>query len=290
MKEIVVISGKGGTGKTSVTASFAALAKNIVMADCDVDAADLHLILKPEKSHSNDFFSGHVASIRSENCLACGRCADYCRYDAIDATDHSFVVKPSSCEGCKVCVEFCPAEAIDFNEALCGQWMTSSMRFGEMVHARLGIGAENSGKLVSTVREQARKLGQRNSADWIIVDGPPGTGCAVIASITGADAVVIITEPTLSGKHDMLRVLSLAAHFSVPSFVSVNKYDINLEMTESIEREAVEFGARVMGRVPYDEDVTKSQVKELSTVEFSDGPASQAIRRLWSELYLKVGH
>jgi MinD superfamily P-loop ATPase len=284
MKELVIISGKGGTGKTSVTASFAALAKNAVLADCDVDAADLHLILNPKIFNRHNFYSGHEAVIRPADCTACGLCQTLCRFDAIQESGGTFTIDSSSCEGCGVCVEFCPAKAIDFPDRLCGAWFVSKTRFGTMIHARLGIGAENSGKLVSTVRQQAKQVAAAVQADWILTDGPPGTGCPVIASITGADAVLAVTEPTCSGQHDLLRVLELTRHFKIPAFVCVNKWDINPEMTGQIEAVAAEAGAAVSGRIPYDKSITMAQINGQSVVELNNGAASQAIQTLWEKL------
>ncbi|MFA7256865.1 MAG: ATP-binding protein [Kiritimatiellales bacterium] len=290
MKELVIISGKGGTGKTSVTASFAALAKNVVLADCDVDAADLHLILNPQIRERHDFYGGHEAVIRPSDCTECGLCQTLCRFDAIKDSVGKFQIDPASCdcEGCGVCVEFCPAKAIDFPDRLCGEWFRSQTRFGAMVHARLGIGAENSGKLVSTVRNQAKQFALATQADWILVDGPPGTGCPVIASITGADAVLAVTEPTLSGKHDLLRVLELASHFKIPAFVCVNKWDINPEMTGQIETAATADGATVLARIPYDKSITAAQINGQSVVELNNGAASQSIQILWKELHQQI--
>jgi MinD superfamily P-loop ATPase len=288
MKELVIISGKGGTGKTSVTASFAALAKNAVLADCDVDAADLHLILNPQIRERHDFYSGHEAVIREADCIACGLCQTLCRFDAIQESGGKFRIDSASCEGCGVCVEFCPAKAIDFPDRLCGEWFVSKTRFGTLIHARLGIGAENSGKLVSTVRGQAKQFAQAIQANWILVDGPPGTGCPVIASITGADAVLAVTEPTLSGKHDLLRVLELARHFKIPSFICVNKWDINPEMTGQIEAAATQAGAAVSGRIPYDKSITTAQINGKSVVELNNGAASQAVQTLWKNVCQKL--
>lgn len=284
MKELVIISGKGGTGKTSIAASLAALAKHAVLADCDVDAADLHLILNPEVQRAHDFYSGHEAVIRTEDCTACGLCTDLCRFDAVKPDGKKFRIEPSSCEGCGVCVQFCPVHAIDFPDRLCGEWYISKTRKGTMVHARLGIGAENSGKLVSTVRQQARQFATAIQADWILVDGPPGTGCPVIASITGADAVLVVTEPTLSGQHDLMRVTGLARHFKIPVFVCVNKWDINPDMTAQIEAAAGKNGAVVLTRIPYDPSITEAQIKGRSIVEYNEGPASQFIQTLWEKL------
>ncbi|HKL20334.1 MAG TPA: ATP-binding protein, partial [Tichowtungia sp.] len=274
MKELVIISGKGGTGKTSVTGSFAALARNAVLADCDVDAADLHLLLDPQVREEHDFYSGHEAIIRTADCTGCGLCAELCRFDAVrqgrqDACDTyrrrpacpaPFFIDPFACEGCGVCARFCPAKAIDFPDALCGKWFVSKTRHGRMVHARLGIAAENSGKLVTTVRQQAKQIAEALEAEWLLTDGPPGTGCPVIASITGAGAVLVVTEPTLSGEHDLLRVLHLTRHFKISAFISVNKWDINPDMTERIEGAAAEAGATVLERIPYDTAITQAQI------------------------------
>jgi MinD superfamily P-loop ATPase len=254
VNELVVISGKGGTGKTSLTASFAALAHNAVLADCDVDAADLHLILSPEIRRREEFRSGNEAVIRQADCIHCGRCAALCRYDAIPETDENgvrhFEVDPGSCEGCGLCIWNCPAKAIDFPSRLCGEWFRSDTRHGPMVHARLAPGGENSGKLVSLVREQAREVATEQNRDLVLVDGPPGTGCAVIAALTGAHSVLIVTEPTVSGAHDLSRVLELTRHFGIPTCVCVNKWDLNPDQTELIETEARATGALPMGRIP----------------------------------------
>jgi MinD superfamily P-loop ATPase len=211
-------------------------------------------------------------------------CFELCRFDAIEASGSTFRIDPFACEGCGVCVEFCPQKAIDFPDALCGKWFSSKTRHGRMVHARLGIAAENSGKLVSTVRKQAAEVAAALQAEWLLIDGPPGTGCPVIASITGAGAVLVVTEPTLSGEHDLLRVLELSRHFEIPAFISVNKWDINPEMTERIEGAATEAGATVLERIPYDASITKAQIQGLSVVEHSNGPAATAIKTLWEKL------
>ena len=256
MKELVVISGKGGTGKTSLTASFAVLAEKSVVADCDVDAADLHLLLAPEVRERHEFRAGHEAVIREKDCIACGMCEYYCKFDAISIrrstpeNPHSgYVVDPVACEGCKVCVQMCPVSAIDFPETVCGEWMESDSRTGPMVHARLGIAAENSGKLVTLVRKEAKRIAEEQGRQYVLVDGSPGIGCPVIASLTGADAVLVVTEPTVSGEHDLMRVLQLAKHFQVPASIVVNKWDLNQEMTEKIENAAREAGATPVGRV-----------------------------------------
>jgi len=288
MKELVIISGKGGTGKTSLTASFAVLAGRAVLVDCDVDAADLHLVLAPKIKERHQFRSGHEAVIRQEDCIGCGVCLAYCRFGAIrmngkGAARTAFSIDPVFCEGCGVCVRFCPERAIDFPERLCGEWMVSDTRCGPLVHARLGVAAENSGKLVSTVRREARRIAEEANYSLILVDGPPGIGCPVIASLTGASRVLVVTEPTVSGEHDMLRALSLVNYFKIPAAICVNKWDINPEMTERIERKALEVGVQTAGRIHYDRSVTAAQLSARSVVECG-GPAARDIEKVWEKL------
>jgi MinD superfamily P-loop ATPase len=282
MKEIVIISGKGGTGKTTITAAFASLVESKVMADCDVDASDLHLLLSPEIQHEEDFYSGKTAFIRENDCTRCGKCVEVCQFDAISP---DFIVDPIACEGCGVCVYFCPVNAIDFNDNLSGHWFISNTRFGSMVHAKLGIAEENSGKLVTLVRRQAKLLAEKEHLDHIIVDGAPGIGCPVISSITGANAVLVVTEPTLSGLHDLKRVISLAAeHFQIPTFVCINKYDLNEEITDQIEKFCHEMNIGLVGKIPYETIVTDAMVQAKSIVEFSDGVISEAIKKMWGKI------
>ncbi len=288
MREIVVISGKGGTGKTSLAASFAVLAGRSVIADCDVDAADLHLVLSPGETERHDFFSGHEAVIRKSDCNSCGECLRRCRFGAVrmnhgPADEQCFSIDPVFCEGCGVCVRFCPEQAIDFPESLCGQWMVSETRAGPMVHARLGAAAENSGKLVSTVRREARRIAEDKGLSTIIVDGPPGIGCPVIASVTGASLVLAVTEPTVSGEHDLQRVLSLTRHFGIPTAICVNKWDLNADVTNRVENLASLAGAQTTGRVRYDPRVTTAQMHVKAVVE-TDAPCADDIRSIWSEI------
>ena len=283
MKELVIVSGKGGTGKTSVTASLAALADHPVICDCDVDAADLHLILEPKIRENHDFLSGHEAVIRERDCIGCGICQDVCRFDAITNDVDTFSVDPIACEGCGVCVHFCPQKAIDFPESLCGKWFVSETRLGPMVHAKLGVAAENSGKLVSLVRTEAKHLAEEENRRLVIVDGPPGIGCPVIASITGASQVLVVTEPTVSGEHDLERVLGLARHFQIPALVCINKWDINEEMTIRIEQKARDLGAGIAGRIRYDQAVTRAQILQKTVVE-TDAASAQDIRQIWDYL------
>ncbi|MCK9560699.1 MAG: ATP-binding protein [Candidatus Marinimicrobia bacterium] len=290
MQELVVISGKGGTGKTSITASLAVLAKSAVVADCDVDAADLHLVLSPQIKERHEFYAGREAVVRPADCIACGACLAHCRFDAIKMTKQSsgelnFFIDPTACEGCGVCVRFCPVQAIGFPERLCGEWFVSETRIGPLVHAKLGIAAENSGKLVSTVRQSARQIAEAEKRSLVIVDGPPGIGCPVIASITGATQVLVVTEPTVSGEHDLERVLALTRHFNIPTAVCVNKWDLNPGMTDHIEKKARKSKARIVGRIRYDLSVTKAQIQALSVIE-TDSPCAVDIKNIWNKLGL----
>lgn len=288
MKEIVVISGKGGTGKTSIVASFAALAASAVLADCDVDAADLHLVLHPDIKQTYDFSGGKLASVITTKCIGCGKCAEVCNFDAAlfegpanDVVGKTYTIDPIACEGCGVCARFCPVDAIEFKDAVNGQWFISQTRFGPMVHARLGIAQENSGKLVSVIRRQAARLAGEQQKDIIIVDGAPGIGCPVIASVTGADLVLIVTEPTVSAKHDLNRVLELTRHFRIPTAVCINKYDLNPAMAGMIEQHTQQEGLQVVGRINYDNVVTKAQVAGTSIVEYAGGQLKEQVVSLW---------
>jgi len=282
MKEIVIISGKGGTGKTSIISAFASLAKSKVLCDADVDAADLHLIMAPEVKERHDFDSGNTAIINPDKCTECGLCRDLCRWDVIS---EDFVVDKMDCEGCGVCYYFCPEKAIEFPINTCGEWFISDTRFGPMAHASLGIAEENSGKLVSLIRKEGRELAEKKNLDLLLTDGPPGVGCPVIASLGGASAVLIVAEPTVSGKHDMERVTELAEFFKVPAMLCVNKFDINPDMGKAIEAFAKEKNVRVMGRVPFDPAFTHAMVEGKTIVEFDEqGQGSQAVKAIWEDL------
>lgn len=289
MKELTVISGKGGTGKTSIVACFAALQENSVLADCDVDAADLHLVMDTRVQHREPFTGGKKASIVADSCTGCGECEQMCRFDAIAPDGCSndstvFRIDPIACEGCGVCTLVCPAEAIEFKEVVNGEWFVSETRHGPMVHARLGIAESNSGKLVSVVRNQARGIAVKRNLDMVIIDGPPGIGCPVIASVTGSDFVLVVTEPTLSGLHDLERVRQLAEHFKIKIAACINKCDLNPAMTSRIDEHCQEKGIEIVGRIPYDNIVTRAQIHKTSVVEASDGPVSQEIRRMWKRI------
>ena len=282
MKELVILSGKGGTGKTSLTAAFAAITNNRVLCDADVDAADLHLLMAPTVKQDADFTGGGIAEIDPDRCTSCGRCLELCRFEAIS---NDFVVDPIACEGCGVCVDLCPEQAIDFPIQTCGQWYISDTRFGPMVHARLGIAEENSGKLVALVRQEARKLAEAQHLDLILTDGPPGVGCPVIASLGGATALLIVAEPTVSGIHDMGRAAELAAHFKVPAMVCVNKYDLNPDQSDAIEALCRDRGLAFVGRIPFDPVFTKAMVYGKTVFEYdAKAEVTEAVRRLWETI------
>jgi MinD superfamily P-loop ATPase len=290
VKELLIISGKGGTGKTSLTAALAALAGRAVLADCDVDAADLHLVLAPSESRPRVFIGGKVAEIDEGACVACGRCADACRFDAITVDESAgngrarYAVDAVACEGCGVCALVCRAQAVSLHEEASGEWMVSDTRFGPLVHARLVPARGNSGKLVTLVRAIARNLANERNATLILADGPPGIGCPVIASLSGADAVMIVTEPSLSGLHDLERVVELARGFRASPVVCLNKWDLAPEVAERLSTWCRREDIPVIGRIPYDPAVTAAQVQGVSVIEHGDGPAAAAIRAVWERV------
>jgi MinD superfamily P-loop ATPase len=285
MKEIVVLSGKGGTGKTSIVGSFAAVAQGKVLADCDVDAADLHLLLQPSLQQKHEFWSGQVAVIDEEKCTQCGLCQDVCRFDAIK----DFKVDPISCEGCGFCSHICPSKAITMQESLSGQWFISDTKYGPLAHARLRIAQENSGKLVALVRQQAKQIAERDGLSYIISDGPPGIGCPVISSLSGANLALLITEPTLSGIHDLERVLGVCYHFGIPALVCINKYDLNEDNTRQIESYCLNQGIEVAAKIPFDNIVTEALVQRLPVVEYSQGRVTHEIEALWQTIIKVLG-
>jgi MinD superfamily P-loop ATPase len=285
MKEIVILSGKGGTGKTTIVASFAALARNKVMVDCDVDAADLYLLLQPTVRKSEEFWSGTTAVIDKKFCTGCGICEQVCRFDAIK----HFKVDPISCEGCGFCFHVCPEDTIRMKDNLAGHWFISDSKYGPLVHARLGIAQENSGKLVALVRQEAKTLAQEQGFDYILSDGPPGIGCPVISSLSGANLALLVTEPTLSGMHDLDRVLGVCHHFGVPALVCINKYDINEENTASIQSLCTDMGVEVASKIPFDNVVTEALVNGLPVVEYSKNGIAREIEALWKSVTAALG-
>jgi len=281
MKQIVIISGKGGTGKTVMTGAFAALAKNKVMADCDVDAADLHLLLQPNIKERHEFKSGQTASIDKKICQQCGQCIVVCRFNAIN---QDFTVDPISCEGCAFCSHICPVQAIRMEENIAGEWFISETRFGPMVHAKLGIAEENSGKLVSLVRSQAKELAEKEGCDWVIIDGAPGISCPVIASLSGIDCALVVTEPTLTGLHDALRVIDVARHFDVAVKLVINKYDLNTEMSQKIEEYCNKNGIFLIGKIAFDKSVTEAMIEGKTILEYKDTRIKDEVVKIWEEL------
>lgn len=281
MKQLTVISGKGGTGKTTIAAAFASLAQNAVMADCDVDAADLHLILKPEIKETQEFKGLKLAVKENAACTSCGECLKHCRFDAI--TDDYDII-PERCEGCGVCAHVCPVDCITLEERLSGHAYKSETRFGPMAHAVLKPGDEASGKLVSVVREYAKQMAQEFNKDLIIIDGPPGIGCPVIASIGGVDLVLVVTEPTISGIHDLERIIGVASHFGVPAAVCINKGDINPEVSDSIRKFCWENDLPLVAELPYDEAATKAMIDEKTLIEHSDCELSRRLKETWGRV------
>lgn len=281
MKQITVLSGKGGTGKTTLVASLAVLAGNIVVTDCDVDAPDLHMLLKPEIIKEQEFRGGKVAVINKAKCIDCGKCEEECRFNAIKDVK----VDPVLCEGCGVCAYICPAEAIELREQVCGHAYISKIKYGFMSHARLNPGEENSGKLVTLVRQNARQTAEDHNLDLILNDGSPGIGCPVIASISGVDLGVIVVEPTLSGIHDMERALKLLEHFKVKPMVGINKYDLNIQNTEGIEEFCADNDVDVVGKVSFDPIVTEAMVSGKPVLEHSpESKVSKEIKDVWEKI------
>ncbi|WP_094226835.1 ATP-binding protein [Methanolobus psychrotolerans] len=281
VKQLTVISGKGGTGKTTIAASFAALAENAVIADCDVDAADMHLILHPDIFEIHDFYGLKIANINRNMCNGCGICATSCRFGAIG---RDCIIDVYKCEGCSVCEYVCPESAIRMVEKKAGEYYCSYTRFGPMVHAKLGIGEEASGKLVSNVRRRATELALERGMDMIVIDGPPGTGCTVIAAITGTDLVLVVTEPTISGIHDLERVVQVAQHFRIPVAVCINKCDINKELSQDICNYCENRGLNVVGLLPYDKSPVSAMMDGKTVVEYSGDAFSLQIKAMWSEV------
>ncbi|MCK5029375.1 MAG: ATP-binding protein [Bacteroidales bacterium] len=286
MKEIVVISGKGGTGKTSVTASLAVLAGNdAIVADCDVDAADMHLLMKPTIEKSENFFSGVIAKIDEDKCTNCGMCADICRFNAIPVINDQHIINTLNCEGCGYCEKVCPVEAISMHEQNVGDWYISKTRIQNiLVHAKLGIGAENSGKLVAKVKNEAKRLAEENNKDYIIVDGSPGIGCPVVSSLSGANFVVLVTEPSLSGLHDLKRVYELVKKFNLKAGCIINKYDINQDVTKDIIQFLKDESVEHIANLPYNENFTKAMTVGETIVEYDQGELKDLIVNSWEDI------
>ena len=286
MKEIVVISGKGGTGKTSVTASLAVLgAKDVIVADCDVDAADMHLLMQPDFEKSEDFFSGELAYIHQEDCIQCGKCDDVCRFDAVLVNDGKYTIDPLSCEGCGYCARVCPTKAIENKDLNVGKWYISNIKTGSiMVHAKLGIGADNSGKLVAKVKNEAKELAKEQNKKFILIDGSPGVGCPVVSSLSGAHFVVLVTEPTVSGLHDLKRVYELVKKFNLKAGCIINKADLNSQKTLEIEGFLKEENIVHIANLPYDESFTKAMTLGQTIVEYSNSNLAKQLNESWAKI------
>ena len=284
MKQITIISGKGGTGKTTLVASFAALAENIVIVDCDVDAPDLHLLLHPEIMKREEFKGLKVAVMDKTKCIECGRCEEACRFNAISDTESGYAVNPTRCEGCGVCVFVCEQEAIRLKERVSGYAFISKTKYGTMAHAQLNIAEEASGKLVTVVRNNAQRVAEEEGSELILIDGSPGIGCPVIASLTGVDLALVITEPTMSGLHDLERILDVTRHFGIASIVCINKYDINEENSRRITEFCRQRGVKIVRNIPYDPVVTEAMVAGMPVVDFSVGAVSDAIKEIWASI------
>lgn len=291
MKQILIASGKGGTGKTSISAAFASLAKQAVFADCDVDASDLHLLLSPEILQSFSFISGKEASINQTQCSICGKCYQLCRFEAIMTPDHEnqkYRVNPIACDGCGVCVKHCPEQAISFIDKDNGEYYHSHTRFGELIHAQLHPGGENSGKLVSLVRKKALDLAKASNLELVLIDGPPGIGCPVIASLTGCDLLLIVVEPSLSSLHDAKRLIQLSKHFSVPCFILINKWDISPILSKQMESEFKNMKVEVLGKLPYDTEFIRAMMEGKTIIEYhKNGQTASTLMSVWKELLHK---
>jgi MinD superfamily P-loop ATPase len=282
LKQITILSGKGGTGKTTITAAFAVLAREAVVADCDVDAPDLHMLLHPEILETREFRGSKMAVINESKCIKCGICREKCRFDAIT---QDLTVDPFSCEGCGVCAIVCPVNAVTLTERISGYAYISKIKYGFMAHALLNPGESNSGKLVTVVRQNAKLLAEREKAGLVIIDGPPGIGCPVIASVTGVDAGLVVTEPTMSGIHDLERAIQLLRHFNVRPFVCVNMYNINEDNTNKISRFCKENSVEVIGKIPFNPVVTEAMVNGKSVMEYSpECDVAKDIATMWDRL------
>jgi MinD superfamily P-loop ATPase len=293
MRQLVILSGKGGTGKTTVTAALAHLASQemaIVLADADVDAANLELVLDPVRQEAHDFLSGQVAVIDADVCTACGVCADVCRFDAVTPVPAVYLIDAVACEGCAACHYQCPEQAIHMQEEQAGYWYRSSTRFGPLVHAQLLAGRENSGKLVTMVKQQARQVAKDTGAELLLVDGPPGIGCPVISASSGMDAALLVVEPTISGVHDLGRVLATTAHFGVPALVAINKADLNSVRSDEIALFCEDRNISLVGRIPYDTAVTEAMVEGLPVTARADGPVTEALVDVWRQVRAVLDH
>ncbi|MEW5820747.1 MAG: 4Fe-4S binding protein [Cyanobacteriota bacterium] len=281
MKELVVISGKGGTGKTSITGALAKLARNKVIVDCDVDAADLHILLRPEIIYKEIFIGGVIAEISKEKCIKCNACKEVCRFGAVE---ENYEINKIDCEGCGVCYYLCKSNAITLKDNINGEWYRSNTEYGPMIHASMTVGSENSGKLVTLLRTNSAIIAKENGINLIVIDGSPGVGCPVIASITSAYCCLIVTEPSLSAFHDLKRVCELSKNFKAKTLVCINKFDINEDISNQIEEFCKHISIGLAGKIPYDNTITKAQIEGKNIMEFPESIAAKAINELWVNL------
>jgi MinD superfamily P-loop ATPase len=289
MHEVLIISGKGGTGKTSLAAAFAHLSRNSVLCDLDVDAPDLHLVLTPKPSGKNIFISGFKAKIESDKCQKCNVCKEMCRYNAVNNCNATVAIDPLRCEGCGVCVHFCHYNAITFTPKECGYWSISDTRFGKMIHAQLYPGEENSGKLVALLRRKAKQLADSQGAEILLSDGPPGIGCPVISALSGIDLVIIVTEPTVSGRHDLYRVAKLCDHFNIPAAVVINKCDLNPNVVNEIQSYCKGKGMLLLAKVPHTNDFIHAMVKGLTITEYTNSDVTRQLQIAWERICRLIG-
>lgn len=283
MKQILVISGKGGTGKTFFTGCLAVAVKNKVIVDCDVDAANLHLLLHPEIEKSYEFIGSKVAFIEKEKCIGCGQCIEVCKFKAVS---NDFQIDELSCEGCTICSYVCPEKAIILKDRISGHYFISKTKYGTLVHAKLGIAQENSGKLVTKLREIAKEIAQQKGCQYIIIDGPPGVGCPVMASMTGVDMAIAITEPTLSGMHDLKRVIELAKHFKIPLKAIINKWDLNPHFESNIAQELEKEEIELIGKIPFSEEILSSVKAGVPFLEFVNSELTNNIESLIAKMII----
>lgn len=285
MKQITIVSGKGGTGKTSITSAFASIAQSKILVDCDVDAADLFLIAQPEILERHEYEGGKIAVIDTEVCTNCGICEELCRFDAISLVDGQTTISEFSCDGCKLCEIACPVDAIKMEENMDSRWFKSDTRFGPMIHAKLGIGEDNSGKLVTKIRDIASKMAKEQKLETVLIDGPPGIGCPVISTLTGVDVALMVTEPTLSGMHDLNRLIALAKGFKLKSYVLINKFDLNPNISDEIEALCQNEGLEVLARIPFNRDFVDAMVNQQTVVEYAPkSDLSRTLKEVWHRL------
>ncbi len=285
MKQITIVSGKGGTGKTSITSAFASIAQNKILVDCDVDAADLFLTTQPTIIEQHEYEGGKIAVIDAEACTNCGICEELCRFDAISLVDGQTTISEFSCDGCKLCEIACPVNAITMEENMDSSWFKSDTRFGPMVHAKLGIGEDNSGKLVTKIRDIAVQIAKEKEIETVLIDGPPGIGCPVISTLTGVDVALMVTEPTLSGMHDLHRLIELAKGFKLKSYVMINKFDLNTNISNDIEKLCQEEELEVLAKIPFNRDFVDAMVNQQTVVEYApESDLSKTLIKVWNRL------